>query len=615
LGAPRARPSGSVASRERGRGLLPLPLLVLLLALVLVPEGPCWAGVAASRGEFLRRIVEARGFPLVRSLPPGTSSKTFDDIPPGSDLYPYALTACYYGLIPSWGGHFNPGLPISWGEAVYMALYSLGLGKDLEVISRVEGELVLARRGDVHPLHQAAIYVAERFLRPSWRGIPEDGRKPMSRGDLDLLISSYLATLRSGIDLSARWDLSEGLSVLVGRRGVLRSLPMWRVDVGSYSSQPSMARAAEAIRRKGIPFGYEVEDENYLLYAGPFKSAIEARRAREVLGEGIISSTADAPADALSSPVAWVALEVDPRVFRVSPLLPRDGLGVLRPLETMARDSEALGAVNGGFFRKDGEAVGLLVLDGVVVREPYPGRTAFGVRGDGSFLVGVPGWRAFARLGGRVVSIDGVNRRARLGEVVLFTPHRGMRCDAPVGSTELVVRDGVVAERRVGGKGFIPRDGLVLVGAGAGTPLEAAQVGERVEVVVELFGPGGERWDDLRWAVQGGPLVLADGVPQVGDEGFPHSFCAKRHPRTLLGVKPNGRLLMLVVDGRDPIRSFGVTLYEAALLAKELGCLWALNLDGGGSSTSYLGGKILNNPSDGKPRPIAYGVGVWTKDS
>lgn len=84
------------------------------------------------------------------------------------------------------------------------------------------------------------------------------------------------------------------------------------------------------------------------------------------------------------------------------------------------------------------------------------------------------------------------------------------------------------------------------------------------------------------------------------------------HPRTALGLDSTGRLLtFVVVDGRKPGISEGMSLLELAQLMKEIGCHDALNLDGGGSSIMIRDGKILNSPCDVTgPRPVPVMIGV-----
>ena len=55
---------------------------------------------------------------------------------------------------------------------------------------------------------------------------------------------------------------------------------------------------------------------------------------------------------------------------------------------------------------------------------------------------------------------------------------------------------------------------------------------------------------------------------------------------------------MITVDGRQPGVSVGMTLQELADYMLSLGATDAMNLDGGGSTTMYLDGKVVNTPSD-----------------
>lgn len=70
------------------------------------------------------------------------------------------------------------------------------------------------------------------------------------------------------------------------------------------------------------------------------------------------------------------------------------------------------------------------------------------------------------------------------------------------------------------------------------------------------------------------------------------------NPRTAIGVIDNLHYVFVVSDGRTSA-SAGLSLYELAEVMQGLGCSTAYNLDGGGSSTMYFNGKVVNNPTDG----------------
>jgi Phosphodiester glycosidase len=109
--------------------------------------------------------------------------------------------------------------------------------------------------------------------------------------------------------------------------------------------------------------------------------------------------------------------------------------------------------------------------------------------------------------------------------------------------------------------------------------------------------------------VGGKPLLVENGA--VVAERCGESICQK-HPRTAIGVTPSGRILMVVVDGRRK-DSKGVTLVRLANVMRGLGASFALNLDGGGSSTMVVKGEkgglqVVNEPSDGSERKVSSAV-------
>jgi hypothetical protein len=105
-------------------------------------------------------------------------------------------------------------------------------------------------------------------------------------------------------------------------------------------------------------------------------------------------------------------------------------------------------------------------------------------------------------------------------------------------------------------------------------------------------------------AVGGRPIILAGGAVTAAARDTV-AFAVTRHPRTAVGIAEGGRrLLLVVVDGRQPEWSIGMRLDELAELMLALGADDAINLDGGGSSVlvwraSAGGGlRIGNRPSD-----------------
>ncbi len=131
----------------------------------------------------------------------------------------------------------------------------------------------------------------------------------------------------------------------------------------------------------------------------------------------------------------------------------------------------------------------------------------------------------------------------------------------------------------------------------------------RVGLIPHEVVAGAEPW--MREIVSGHPTVLAGGV--IRDNNGDAGLCAARHPRTAVGLSADKtKLYMVVVDGRATTR-IGMTCGELAGLLQELGAHDALNLDGGGSSAMWLGGSVVNSPSDGSERTVANHLAIFAR--
>jgi len=102
-------------------------------------------------------------------------------------------------------------------------------------------------------------------------------------------------------------------------------------------------------------------------------------------------------------------------------------------------------------------------------------------------------------------------------------------------------------------------------------------------------------------AVAAGPMLVQSGKLRVATEAevFFGSAIPNVHPRSAVGLTKTGKLIFMVVDGRQP-ESRGASLEELAALMLDVGAVQALNLDGGGSSALVVNGTLLNRPSGGR---------------
>jgi exopolysaccharide biosynthesis protein len=131
---------------------------------------------------------------------------------------------------------------------------------------------------------------------------------------------------------------------------------------------------------------------------------------------------------------------------------------------------------------------------------------------------------------------------------------------------------------------------------------QAALAGLRLGDQVRLEVRTPELEDGVTMAAGGNFIILRDGqIP------FSPKPTDPRHPRTMIGFNDR-EIIIVTVDGRQPQWSVGMTYHEQAQLMQRLGCTDALNLDGGGSTTCWVGGKVVNQPSGGMERRIANAI-------
>ena len=118
--------------------------------------------------------------------------------------------------------------------------------------------------------------------------------------------------------------------------------------------------------------------------------------------------------------------------------------------------------------------------------------------------------------------------------------------------------------------------------------------------------PSFSNWK-MQTAIGGGPVLVQNNQVSISnneEQKFTGKAINDRHPRTAMGYTKDNKLIILVIEGRNK-NAVGATLVEEAQILKDLGCVEALNLDGGGSSCLLINGKETIKPSDANgQRPV-----------
>lgn len=288
---------------------------------------------------------------------------------------------------------------------------------------------------------------------------------------------------------------------------------------------------------------------------------------------------------------------------------------------TDAPGNRVIAGINGDFYDLSGYGTGVpngLFIDGGRILNSASSSYAFGLKEDGTSVYGKPKLTMSIDIDGKKTNLTSINRYRASNHLVLYTPDYYTTTKTTAAGTEVVlqvlegdVKSGdtmrlkVLEIRENQGDAPLRKGTVVLSASGTSIPVVSGLVaGDELSASFQLD----DEWQDVSMVIGGqGPLV-EDGVVKlnVGPEGV--------HPRTAIGTKADGSIVLFEIDGRAPGFSEGVTTEELAKILANMGVVDAINLDGGGSSTfvARMPGtsnvKMMNQGSDGGERATGNGL-------
>jgi flagellar hook assembly protein FlgD len=300
-------------------------------------------------------------------------------------------------------------------------------------------------------------------------------------------------------------------------------------------------------------------------------------------------------------------------LYSLAPALSNDRLAgkeTLTRLSSRVAGEAATVAIDGdSFSRRTGAPNGILMQSGVLESAPATGRSSLGIAADGTLTaarVSLAGtWQGNGQRRPLLLNTPGGK-----GKFTLYTPAYGTATPSETGVVEAVIgqlppaRPGVslggsVSEVTLAGPTRIPPGGAVLVGRGSQSTAQLvaeAPVGQRIQALLSLSPD----WSGLAGAIGGGPLLVRNGKPVFhANESFDPRRLNSRQPRGAIGQLPDGRIVLVAVEGTNAAYSIGMSSYELAVELSRLGATTAFGLDVGPSAGIAFNGKLLTRPSDG----------------
>lgn len=304
-------------------------------------------------------------------------------------------------------------------------------------------------------------------------------------------------------------------------------------------------------------------------------------------------------------------LEVDPELAAIKVVRARESDPGVDTVSNIAKKHNALAAINGSFFELKepfvGISSGVLKVGGEFYFCPQKERGAIGWKEKPNIvLIDRLKMQAELLLGEKSYPIDGINRPRKDQESVLYTSHFSSSTFSQTGVIELAIGTaGTPLFIHLLGNTMIPPNGFVYsMGIDAPfrlpNPFFPGCLASFTIFLEPLNHPENTaEWQEVDNIFSGTPILIDAGrIADFCQEKIKDSFIHNRHPRTAIGITETGKWIFVVADGRIP-GSAGMNLMELAHFMKNLGCSYALNLDGGGSSTLYLAGALANTPCGG----------------
>jgi len=319
-------------------------------------------------------------------------------------------------------------------------------------------------------------------------------------------------------------------------------------------------------------------------------------------------------------PVTW--LEVDPRQPGVSlkPILPNPGtLMGTAPLLRTAQQAQVAAAINSGFFNRNNQLpLGAVRLDGRWLSGPILGRGAIAWNATGETKIArLTLQETLVTATGQRLPLTHLNSAYVQAGIARYTSGWGTSY-SPFTDNEILVtvqNNQVVSQQTLGAAGSttvpIPTTGYLLAVRSNRNAATTLTVGTSLQLETAITPPEFNRYEQI---IGGGPLLLQNRqiVLDAKAEQFSNAFVIEKASRSAIGQSADGKLLIAAVHTN--LDGSGATLTDIAQIMQQLGAVNALNLDGGSSTTLYLGGQLL----DRLPRSAARvhnGIGVFLQPS
>ena len=306
-----------------------------------------------------------------------------------------------------------------------------------------------------------------------------------------------------------------------------------------------------------------------------------------------------------SRPVKINVVEVNPKLakdYELFPALASDTLSSKKTISNIAKENNALIALNGTYFKpQTGVPLGTLMINEKIYTGPIYNRVAFGIFENGYDVARIQ-LNASIKTKDLTVKVDNINQPRMLSTYVLaYTPDWGRTAPmTPKYGLQFAVEDNKIVQISTSAL-QIPQKGFVI--AGPSSSLSKFKLGDKVKLDISTI----PEWKNVKHIISGGPYLVKNDEVFVDMTAQKLSAIGGKNPRSAIGYTLDNNLILVSVDGREG-SSVGMTLMQLANFMKSIGCINAINLDGGGSTVMYVNGKVVNSPQVQGGIPLSNAV-------
>ena len=334
-----------------------------------------------------------------------------------------------------------------------------------------------------------------------------------------------------------------------------------------------------------------------IILALMLSSSLKALDSKKLLCDGI-EYTHLQTRDPIESSLHLVT--IDPKKVILKLVKAENACIGLNQTTKLAQHTNAVAAINGGFFSSQGIPAGIMKIEDRWFTDSHYERAALGWKKDGTSLINhiTSTWKL--TIGNIDYRADRLNQRNNSHQAILYSSLYAHYIKINTEDLAIIIVDNtVVALKRNNDTIHIPHNGYVfVVGHHSKIDTSLINIGMKVEIttMIKTNKKEAPEWNTMDYIIGGTPLLIKNSkkITDFTSEKIQKKFITQHDCRTAVGILPNGHWLWVVIDARDNHNGRGVTLHELADIMEELGCVDALNLCGGKSSTLVIQGSAIS---------------------